>query len=63
MTGGVVPPGLVTENVSVKHWDATLQSPLPPLTNSPLAHFPSFESVFEPVDGPLMTNVSKSSLS
>ena len=28
ITGGAGPPGLVTEKVSVKHWDATLQVPL-----------------------------------
>jgi hypothetical protein len=62
IAGGEVPPGFVTVKMSVRHFEALLMScPVPPAT--PPVAFPSTASVFEPVDGPVITKDSKSSLS
>ncbi len=59
MVGGALFPGVVTENVSVRHWDlAETDTPLG--VRMPLTAFPT---VVTTVVGPVMVKVVKSSLS
>ena len=64
MTGGLGPPALVTENLSVRHWPAaetgTTCPSLPPTTPE---FFTSVVTVSVEVLGPVMMKVSKSSRS
>ena len=62
IVGGAEPPGFVIENESVKHWLAKEHVPGLGDVKTPFLQAPSTASVSDPVEGPEMTKVSKSSL-
>ena len=60
MTGGVIPPGFVTEKESVRHLEAEVTDFVPDGETTP---FNSFVELTDSVEGPEMRNVEKSNLS
>ncbi len=62
MDGGLGPSGLVTLNVSVRHLVKSVTGMVPSAPTTP-AFFTSFVVVAVEVLGPLMTKLTKSSLS
>ena len=63
IVGGDRPLGLVTTKESVRHLEALFKSfPVVPVPIWPQRPLPSDACVSEPVDGPVMTKVSKSNL-
>ena len=63
IVGGAEPPGFVIEKESVKHWLANEHVAGLGDVKTPFLQAPSTASVSDPVEGPEMTKVSKSSLS
>ena len=62
IVGGAEPPGFVIEKESVKHWLANEHVAGLGDVKTPFLQAPSTASVSDPVEGPEMTKVSKSSL-
>ncbi len=58
MTGGLTPPGLVTENVSVRHWPLEKTDKVPEVARTPFFRIPTEE--VDEVEGPVTENTVKS---